>query len=301
MSGENTANGGGRVVVVGNNTVDWVYRVRGPTGPNGKTRAESLTIHAGGQAANVAYNLAVLGGTVEYVGAFGDDDASAFTRRSLEKAGVGLDRCVVVPGCSAHHACVTVDTSTGTRSIVMYKDDRLRLGPGVVTGDLLKNAALIYLDNHEEVASLAAIELARDRRIPIVADLEEISEYTSAIIPGVDTLIAPKDVLERLAGESDPVRMTRVIQGLGPAAVVATAGAQGAFGLDGDGEVFHMASHRCAVRDTTGAGDAFHAAYVMAMLNGHDFRSRLRFAARVAAAKCGVDGPRLTPDAAALL
>ncbi|HEX8206097.1 MAG TPA: hypothetical protein VF587_08570, partial [Solirubrobacteraceae bacterium] len=39
--------------------------------------------------------------------------------------------------------------------------------------------------------------------------------------------------------------------------------------------------------------DAFHAGYVAARLRGSVPRAALRFAARVAARKCGVPGPRL--------
>jgi sulfofructose kinase len=289
---------GGHVLVVGNNTVDTVYRVPGAMGPDTKGQAESLAVYAGGQAANVAYALALLGRPVQYVGAFGDDDGSALSRRSLAEAGIGLTGCVVVPRCPVHHATVVVDTLTGSRSIVMFKDNRLRLDPSVVTPDLLDGAAALYLDNHEERASVAAATLARERGIPVIADLETLSALTLPILAQVDTLVAPRDVLRELTGESDPEQLVRAVQLLGPHTVVATAGVDGAFGAETTGGVIHVPSWPCELVDSTGAGDAFHAGYLAAFLDGAEFPARLLFGALLASVKCGVGGPRLTPQSA---
>lgn len=116
-----------RVLVIGNNTVDLVFRMPGTISPDRKSQAESLAVYAGGQAANVAHGLAILGIPVEYVGAFGDDEDSALSRRSLEDVGMSLTGSISVPGCPAHRAAILVDSLTGSRSIVMYKDKRLHL------------------------------------------------------------------------------------------------------------------------------------------------------------------------------
>lgn len=285
----------GPVLVVGNNTVDLVFRMPGMVRRDGKVQAESLTITAGGQAANVAHALALLGVPVRYVGAFGDDD-SALSRRSLEDVGVDTSRCVLVAGCPAHRAAVLVDTRAGGRSIVMYKDSRLELAPEVITPDLIGGVRLVYLDNHEPRASVVAARLARARGIPVVADLESVSDLVVAVLADVDVLIAPAEVLRALTGENDLVPMLRAVQRLGPRTVVATAGPRGADGVEALGPPTHVPGRPCTVVDSTGAGDAFHAGYIAALLHGADFPARLNFATAVAARKCGVTGPRLTAD-----
>jgi sulfofructose kinase len=286
----------GPVLVLGNNTVDLVFRMPGTFPRDGKVQAESLTVTAGGQAANVAHALALLGVPVRYVGAFGDDDDSALSRRSLEDVGVDTSRCVPVAGCPAHRAAVLVDTRAGGRSIVMYKDSRLELAPEVITPDLMGGVRLVYLDNHEPRASAVAARLARARGIPVVADLESVSDLAVAVLADVDVLIAPAEVLSALTGEHDVVPMLRAVQRFGPRTVVATAGPRGADGVGAVGPPTHVPGRSCTVVDSTGAGDAFHAGYIAALLRGADFRARLEFATAVAARKCGVAGPRLTAD-----
>jgi sugar/nucleoside kinase (ribokinase family) len=46
------------------------------------------------------------------------------------------------------------------------------------------------------------------------------------------------------------------------------------------------------VRDTLGAGDAFHGGFAYALAHALDFPAALAFAAQVAARRCAVAGPR---------
>lgn len=286
----------GRTLVIGNNTIDAIYRIPGAISRDAKHQAESFAIYPGGQAANVAHTLALLRHPVEYLGAFGDDDASAVSRRSLVDIGVEVGRCVSVPHCPVHQATVVVDTLTGRRTIIMFRDNRLYLDRHAVTPDLLDGVSEVYLDNHEHRASLAAARIARERGIPVIADLEEPSAETLPILAHVDVLIAPAAVLRTITGKADPGQMVRAAQLLGPRTVVATAGADRVCGVDGPGEPIYVPSVPCSVVDSTGAGDAFHAGYIAALRHGASFDARLRFAARVGSLKCGVSGPRLTTE-----
>jgi len=47
------------------------------------------------------------------------------------------------------------------------------------------------------------------------------------------------------------------------------------------------------VRDSTGAGDAFHAGLIAALLNDWSYPTALKFASAIASLKCSVYGPNL--------
>ena len=51
------------------------------------------------------------------------------------------------------------------------------------------------------------------------------------------------------------------------------------------------------VQDTTGAGDSYHAGYMMAFLKGRSVADCMSFATKVAAAKCETPRSSLTRDA----
>jgi sugar/nucleoside kinase (ribokinase family) len=71
-----------------------------------------------------------------------------------------------------------------------------------------------------------------------------------------------------------------------------TWGEHGVLGLD-DAGLLVVPAFAVRVRDTTGAGDAFHAGYAHALLQGRSFVGCLEFGAAVAALKCREYGGRL--------
>jgi sugar/nucleoside kinase (ribokinase family) len=285
-----------RVLAIGNNTIDQVFMIESLR-HHDKVSALSLQHYFGGQAANVAFTLAGLGLEVEYLGAFGDDIAGSEGRRALAAAGVRLERCPTVKYCPSHTAVLFVERSSGERTIVMYKDTRLGLTIEAVQPGSFASLDLLYIDNHEPTASLAAAQLARGKGIPVLADLEEASEQTLSILPWVTSLIAPTSVIHDLAGKDDLEGALRIVQGLGPKTVVATSGAAGAAAVHAGIPIIRVPAAACQVVDTTGAGDAFHAGFAASALFRQDFQACLSFAASLAAAKCEESGPRLTPAA----
>jgi sulfofructose kinase len=283
-----------RILVIGNNTLDQVFTVEGRLPHDTKTQAVSLVHYPGGQAANVAFTLAGLGLAVDYLGSFGDDPAGTAVRGSLAAVGIGLAACPVIPDCPTHSAVLFIDRRCGDRTIVMYKDPRLAVPGEAVWLQEIAALDLLYLDNHEPAASLAAARLARERGIPVLADLEEVDENTPRILSLITSLIAPASVLHQLTGEDDLEAALARARRMGPHTVVATAGIQGCVGLHGALSPIFVPAAPCQVRDTTGAGDAFHAGFVAAAFGGRDFAECLSFATRLAAAKCEEPGPRLT-------
>ena len=73
-----------------------------------------------------------------------------------------------------------------------------------------------------------------------------------------------------------------------------TLGANGARWIDSDRTAQHVAAPAVQARDTTGAGDVFHAALAMALAEGRATRDAVAWACAAAAFKCergrGADG-----------
>jgi sulfofructose kinase len=63
-----------------------------------------------------------------------------------------------------------------------------------------------------------------------------------------------------------------------------------------DGTSFYeRQAFKAIERDSTGAGDAFHAGLISALLNNWSYSSALKFAAAMATLKCTIYGPNLVP------
>jgi sugar/nucleoside kinase (ribokinase family) len=282
-----------RVLAIGNNTLDHVFSISRELEPGAKLSAAAHHAHPGGQAANAAVAMVHLGLDVHYVGAFGDDSAGERVRGALAHAGCRLDGCPTVPDCPNHSAVVLVANGSGERSIVMHKDQRLRLDPDVVRPEYVERASAVYVDGHESKAGARAAELARRFGRRVIADAERVTPELRGLLARVHELVAPLDVLTELTGADSGPASVLAATALGPEVVVATAGAGGSYGTDGGGEVIHQPAVPAGVIDTTGAGDAFHAGYVAARLHGAGLRASLEYASDVAAVKCARPGPQL--------
>lgn len=280
------------VLVLGNNTIDHVFAMAAPLPPNAKANARSYRAHAGGQAANMAVALALLGEQVAFAGSFGDDGGAVFCRQAFEAAGIDLGLSVTVPDCRQHLACILV--AGDQRGIVMYRDPRLALDDLVLPPEAVAARAAVYSDGHEGPASERLARLAAETATPLIVDIEVVTAHTVVLAASAGHVVAPAEIVRRLGGSDDlPTALRTLLKG-GPQAVVATMGGDGALGLSREhGEPVAVPALPCAVVDTTGAGDAFHAGYVASLLRGEPLAQRLRFATAAAAAKCGLAGPRL--------
>jgi sulfofructose kinase len=83
----------------------------------------------------------------------------------------------------------------------------------------------------------------------------------------------------------------RRIHSAGPSKVVITCGSEGGFWME-NGEVGRYSAYLVDVVDTTGAGDAFHGAYLFALSRKWEMEKRCRFSSGVAALVCRAMGGR---------
>src|SRR5690606_18665116 len=108
----------------------------------------------------------------------------------------------------------------------------------------------------------------------------------------VDYLIAAEELAADLSGKSEPRAAAEALAERFPRALTGiTLGGKGAvFVLDGIAE--SSSAFEVDVRDTTGAGDVFHGAFIYGVLHGWEIRKTIRFAHAVAAINCTAIGAR---------
>lgn len=93
-------------------------------------------------------------------------------------------------------------------------------------------------------------------------------------------------------GELDYEAGCRRLMTAGPSTVIVTLGSRGSVGLTEQDGFFKTESFQVPVRDTTGAGDVFHGAYIVGLLEGMNAPECARFASAVSAIKCTCFGGR---------
>ncbi len=131
----------------------------------------------------------------------------------------------------------------------------------------------------------------------VLADFNHPTSDAFDLLPAVDYPVLPLEfaLAYRGADPRDSVRSLRREYGGTP---IVTAGARGGDYWSG-GRVRRFRSPRVRVRDTTGAGDAFHGAFAASLARGRSLDEAIDQAARAGARCCtalGATGHLMPPE-----
>jgi sugar/nucleoside kinase (ribokinase family) len=145
------------------------------------------------------------------------------------------------------------------------------------------------VDGVDEEAAIEAARLGREAGAMVTCDLESIGPRSGELLHQLTMPILAQGLPETLTGESDPERALRKLAAPHARMRCVTMGAQGALLVDGD-RVYRAAAPTVEAVDTTGAGDVFRGAFIVALLRGDAPEAILRFANAAAALSCTKPG-----------
>jgi sugar/nucleoside kinase (ribokinase family) len=288
------------VLVVGDAATD-VLVLAGAARASGSDTPSRIEEQDGGQGANQALWLAAEGVRVGLAARVGRADRPR-RARALQAAGVAP----FLTGDAARPTArivVLVDPATGERD--MFSDrgagaalSERDLAQGLACTDRWVHLSGYALFGEHGPAVLAAVhESARARGLGVSVDPASSAELARfgverfrKLVSGVDLLLPNLDEARLLSGARDALAAASSLLEIA-SSVVVTAGAAGAVSASREtGRVEQLAVAPAAVVDTTGAGDAFAAGYLAALLDGDDPAACLARGGRVAARAVGVVG-----------
>lgn len=287
---------GPRILVVGYNAFDVIVPVCEFPLPDEKAEVSRVITCSGGPGATAAVALARLGAEVKLVTPLTDDLPGRLQRHDLLAAGVDLSRSPTMEGCESPKAVILVDEVRAQRTIFWSRDDVPHLDSSHAAPELLEDVDLFYTDGHEADVSIRLARLATEKGLPVVLDAGSVRAGSGELVTCCTDVISSRGFAPDLTGRTAPLDALRAMRDMGPERVAMTFGSQGVLGLEND-RLIPVAAFAVPVRDTTGAGDAFHAGYAFALANGREFGSCLDWGSAVAGLKCRDWGGRLgLPD-----
>lgn len=278
----------------------------------GLVRADGLVRHGGaarlsiaGAESNVAIGLARLGHTARWVGVVGADQLGALVVRTLRAEGVDVSH--VRTGTGATGVLVREDRLAGVAHVDYHRRGSAggELRPDDVATALTDGTRLVHVSGVTPAlgptcaaAVLELVRRARERGAAVCLDVNYRSRLWSAaeaartlrtLLPHVDVVAASDDEIRLLTDAADAAAGAAALVDAGVREVVVTLGSAGALVRTGDGTTTVPARPVRAV-DLVGAGDAFVAGYLSALLDGLAVPDRLDRGAAVAAFAVGAAG-----------
>lgn len=267
------------VVVLGLNVVDVLVRLPATVRPGEKHEVRDLTLQGGAPAGNAACGLASLGWRVGFVARLGDNTLSEVARAELARCGVWPDLLIHDPAATPAVAVVEINPA-GERTVFYSLSGYRSVTAGDVPVETIRRAKLLLVDGYETEAALTALRAAAGSACASVVDVEAGDPATlREIVALAGHAILPLVAARLLTGHAEPEPALRALCEGTRGQVAVTDGARGSWALDDAGRLLHQPAFPVEVVDTTGCGDAFHAAYASALLDGLDLRLRLEFAA----------------------
>jgi sugar/nucleoside kinase (ribokinase family) len=279
------------VVGVGINATDTILRLPRFPAPDSKIELLSADVRPGGQVASAMVACRRWGLAARYVGKIGDDAAGNLQMAEMERERVEA-HWILAPGCRSQTAFILVDERTGERTVLWKRDPSIALRPEELQRQWISGARLLLVDGHDTAAAAQAARWAREERIPVVADLDNLYPGVQALLEYVDFPVTSKDFLERLTAERDLLKsLPRILREFHCRMVAATLGPLGVVAWDGLRFVL-CPGFRVTATDTTGAGDIFHGAFCYGLLHSWSLEEILEFSCAAAALNCTAPGAR---------
>jgi fructokinase len=270
------------------------------------TEADRYNRFLGGQVSNVAFNVARLGGRAAVVGCVGHDGFGRYVRQQLSLAGIGVDYLRL---SSKSPTTVVVNArQTMTPDFVICRGADSHIQPAdehlaaIKTSRAVHTSAFALSRDPARTTILQALEMARQNGCLVSLD----PNYHPRIWPDVPDLPAvlreayqfahvtkpSLDDCQRLFGaDLPPLACVERFLSWGSEIVALTMGAKGVLLATADGSRAHIKVGHVEVADVTGAGDAFWAGLLTALLDGYPPAEAACVGQMVAKAKISTVGP----------
>jgi len=286
-----TTNNSIQVVGLGLATLDVLIRLKDMPTWQERNQASGFRFDGGGLVGTAMVAAARLGARAGFIGTAGSDESAELKLRSFVESGVDLSRLVRRDGPEDQVMLVYVHQETGERVFAgVHSGPRRPIHPEELDKAYITSADYLHIDGllHQE-ATLQAVRWMQEAGKTVVMDGSRtngpIRQEHQDLVPYVDVLITGEGFARALTGIDDIWQAGQAVLDLGPRIFIETVGERGSYTITQD-EQFHIPAFEVDVVDTTGAGDVFHGAYIVAMMHGWTPRQCALLSTAVSAIKC---------------
>ncbi len=278
-----------KIVVVGSSNTDMVIKADHLPVPGETILGGSFFMNAGGKGANQAVAAVRLGGHISFICKTGDDIFGKQSKTIFEEEGIDTSCLFSDPSHPSGVALITVDRNAENCIVVasganaaLSKADMMKCKKVIEQSSIVLVQLEIPLETVQYVAEIAAA-----KGIKVILNPAPACSIPDSLLQNISIVTPNETEAEMLSGvkvnnTGSAKKAALIIQKRGVRNVIITLGSNGAMVLDHSGFT-HVPGCQVKAIDTTGAGDVFNGALVVALAEGKDITAAVQFACKAAA------------------
>jgi len=292
------------LIAIGLNAVDVLMRLPETVKHDDKQFVDDLIIQGGAPVGSGCCGVARFGFKVARLG---NNTLSAICLEEFRSNGVDDGLVIRDESSRPAIALVEIDPRTAARTVFIQMDNYGYLRPTDIPGTEISQARALLVDSYDLDATEAALTAAAGSACRSILDFESGDPARLKKLLGMGTdAILPLAAARNLTGQQVPDDVLRTLGHWCPGQVVVTDGVHGSWAFVRDsGKILHQSAFIVEAVDTTGCGDAFHAGYIVGLLEGWPLELRMEFGSLLASRVAGKVGGRTAlpwrKDAAAMI
>jgi ribokinase len=268
------------VLVIGDATVDQMYFIDELPERGGEASATRAVMEPGGAGGTVATTMARLGHRVSIATRVGSGPFSTLAQRYLRSTGVDLSLMQVDENLQTSSVTILI-TPDGQRTMISAAGASRQLDASALQVAHIRERDALVISAYSLIAgpqrdyALKAIEIAKAERVRLFIDMgtgavNALQDSLMPLISSAEVVLLNERELFTLTGESSISAAVVGLRRRGIEQVVVKVGEMGSIVVTPTRSELVEALEVDDVVDTTGAGDAYTAAFVGALLDGED-------------------------------
>jgi sugar/nucleoside kinase (ribokinase family) len=259
------------ILSIGHINIDWICTVPQLPAPDEKVAISNLKFLPGGSACNFATCISRLGSKVAFFGHVGKDPQGQEALQTLAEEGVDNSRAIHERDLQTGFVIILVDRE-GQSMKIRYLGANGRLSPNEIKPELMKGIEVVHVSGGSADVALKVAKVCKELGVQSSIDvgvefLIQLKSKAKRVLNDFSFVFMNQGIFEKAFGKK-PIKsnLQTVVKGRN-LVVNVTLGKKGAFAATTNETVYQPAFKVKAI-DTTGAGDAFSAAFI------HNYRQQ---------------------------
>ena len=282
-----------KILCVGYACIDVNYQISKFPQENTKLLVDQYDMCGGGPAANAAVCISKLGGLAEFCGYLGCDAFGNMHHDELSANNVGVTH--VRRGSLKTPVVAILANHNGSRTAIAFRSNDYWISPDTFFDLDVNNYGAVLFDGHQPLLTQKLLVDCIENKVPTVLDAGSMNSGTMTSFSIIDCAIASQDFATSMCNSTDIDYCLKHMSYMRKGKLtIITLGSNGAIAKHGE-KTYKVDAYNVNVVDSTGAGDAFHGAYALAITKPtHSLEQTLLYCSAVGALACTKLGARIS-------